>query len=215
MKQRIFRGSFYTFGMVVLALGITLNTKTGLGVSPIISLPTSVSYLQGWNLGNMTLILYVIMVLLQKGMLGRQFPLRSWLQLPVTLVFSRVINLFNDGIQVPTDNLPVQLALLALAILLIAVGMTFSLYMDLVPNPGDGIVYALCQCSGWNLGLSKNVVDLTCVASTCIYTLLASGRVQYIGIGTLLTMLLVGRVVALLGRFLRKPLRRLAGLEPG
>lgn len=212
MRERVWRGIFYAFGMVVLALGITLNTKTGLGVSPIISVPTSVANLQGWNLGNMTLILYSLLVVLQKLLLGRQFPLRSWLQLPVTVLFSRFINLFNDRIPVIENDLPAQLGLLAIAILLIGVGMVFSLYMDLIPNPGDGIVYALCQRFCWDLGLAKNVVDLSCVAISCGYTLLASGRVQYIGIGTLLTMLLVGRVVALLGRFLRKPLRRKAGL---
>ena len=35
--EKVNRWIFYILGMVVLAAGITLNTKTGLGVSPIIS----------------------------------------------------------------------------------------------------------------------------------------------------------------------------------
>ena len=34
MKPKFYRWGFYTLGMIILALGLTLNTKTGLGVSP-------------------------------------------------------------------------------------------------------------------------------------------------------------------------------------
>ena len=37
-KKWILRIALYLIGIMVLALGITLNTKTNLGVSPIISL---------------------------------------------------------------------------------------------------------------------------------------------------------------------------------
>ena len=44
MKKPIFyRVLFYAIGLLVLALGLTLNTKTGLGVSPIISVAYSVA----------------------------------------------------------------------------------------------------------------------------------------------------------------------------
>ena len=47
-KNYIYRGGFYLVGLLVLALGISLNTKTGLGVSPIISVSYSISTI--WNL---------------------------------------------------------------------------------------------------------------------------------------------------------------------
>ena len=39
MKTKCTRGIIYFIGLIVLALGIVLNTKTLLGVSPIISIP--------------------------------------------------------------------------------------------------------------------------------------------------------------------------------
>ena len=42
-KTVFFRVLFYVIGLLVLALGLTLNTKTGLGVSPIISVAYSIS----------------------------------------------------------------------------------------------------------------------------------------------------------------------------
>ena len=36
-KSSVYRMIFYVVGLLILALGIILNTKFGLGVSPIIS----------------------------------------------------------------------------------------------------------------------------------------------------------------------------------
>ena len=42
-KKWMLRIALYLVGIIVLALGITLNTKTNLGVSPIISMPYAVA----------------------------------------------------------------------------------------------------------------------------------------------------------------------------
>ena len=55
----------YTIGMVVLALGLTLNTLTNLGVLPIISVPYSISQITGLNLSNITFVVYAIFVVVQ------------------------------------------------------------------------------------------------------------------------------------------------------
>lgn len=44
----------YVVGMFILALGLTLNTKANLGVSPIISVPYSISQITGLNFGDLT-----------------------------------------------------------------------------------------------------------------------------------------------------------------
>ena len=51
--------------MVVLALGLTLNTLTNLGVSPIISVPYSISQITGLNFINITFVVYAIFVVVQ------------------------------------------------------------------------------------------------------------------------------------------------------
>ena len=51
-KTNIYRGFFYLGGLLVLALGIILNTKAGLGVSPIISVSYSISTILKSNFGN-------------------------------------------------------------------------------------------------------------------------------------------------------------------
>ena len=50
------RSLFYIFSRAVLALGITLNTKTQLGVSCIVSVPYVVSQILGLPLGLTTFV---------------------------------------------------------------------------------------------------------------------------------------------------------------
>lgn len=102
MQKKINRGIVYVAGLLLLAMGIILNTKTGLGVSPIISVAYSVSVISGMNLGNMTLILYSIFVLIEmilhtirrkKGEYVKRLFL-DILQIPLSIVFTRFMNLF-------------------------------------------------------------------------------------------------------------------------
>ncbi len=55
-KKMINRIIIYVAGLLVLALGIILNTKAGLGVSPIISVSYSISQINGFNFGNTKIV---------------------------------------------------------------------------------------------------------------------------------------------------------------
>ena len=46
-------------------MGLTLNTKAGLGVSPIISVSYSISQITGMNFGNTTMGLYCVFVVVE------------------------------------------------------------------------------------------------------------------------------------------------------
>ena len=93
--KAVYRWTFYILGMLVLALGLTLNTKAGLGVSPIISIAFAVSEIWGWNFGDMTFLLYSLFVAGQFVLRGKNSRLTDLLQLPLSLAFSRVLNLYS------------------------------------------------------------------------------------------------------------------------
>ena len=155
--EKVNRWIFYVLGMVVLAAGITLNTKTGLGVSPIISVAYCVSQIFELNFGDMTFVLYGIFVVVQLFLRERRERLATLLQFPLSLVFSRLLNLCSACIpyQAAAHSLPENLAVLALAIVLTGVGVALTVNMRLVPNPGDGIVQAVAQRMGRDQGFAK------------------------------------------------------------
>ena len=173
------RWVLYLLGMLVLALGLTLNTKAGLGVSPIISIAFAVSEIWGWNFGDMTFLLYSLFVAGQFVLRGKNSRLTDLLQLPLSLAFSRVLNLYSALIpyEAAEHGFLANFGLLLAAIFFTGAGAAITVNMKLVPNPGDGIVAAVAERLGRDQGFAKNLFDVGCVAVTCVLGLLAKAFV--------------------------------------
>lgn len=216
MKRQSYfwRGFFYVIGLLVLTCGITLNTKTLLGVSPIISIPNCLSALGGWDLGRLVTLLYLLFVAVQIPLKGRCFGLLDVMQLPVSVLSGWLVSFYDANLTVSNPGIPLRLALLALAIVLTGIGVCLTVNMELAPNPADGLVNSISERTNKNMGLCKNIFDVTCVGVTSVLSLALRRQLIGIGLGTVVTMLLTGRVISLVNRRLRKPMRRLAGLEP-
>lgn len=214
MQKKIMRGLIYLMGMVILAFGITLNTKTGLGVSPIISIAYCVSEILDWNFGNTTMGLYCVFVVIQLIIRKGNERLGVLLQIPVALLVSQLLNLFDYLIKFQLDNFWLNLLILIVAVLLTGLGVVMSVSMRLVPNPGDGIVQTISDRTGKSLGLTKNLFDIGCIALSVTLGLICRGKLIGIGLGTIVAMVGVGRAVALFHVILWKPMMQLSGLEP-
>lgn len=216
-KERFFRVFFYMMGLLVLALGITLNTKTNLGVSPLISVAFCVSVLLNANFGDMTLIWYIVFVAVEIGCHIRlkryKVILADILQIPLSIVFTRFMNLFSDVISDMTGSVVIRGIFLMVAIVLTGAGIGLTLNARLIPNPGDGIVQAISDCCGKKVSTVKNILDAFCVVITSVICLVFAGKVIGIGAGTILAVIFVGRMVAVFNHFCRDKLLKLSGLE--
>lgn len=186
----------YLAGLAIMALGITLNTKTSLGVSPIISIPYSLSTLSHINLGLMTFLFYSILVFIQFLLLGKKFNPFQWLQIPLSLITSLFINIF-DLLLPSAQNLILKFVLLVFAVTLTGIGASLTVGMKLLPNPADGLANVLGIKLNKELGFGKNLFDFSCLFLSVCIGLLSVRHLIGIGIGTILSMLFTGRVVAL------------------
>ena len=201
----------YVIGMVILAVGLTLNTKVTLGVSPIISVSFVISEIMGLNFGDMTFVWYGIFILMEilihlieKASDKKKKLMMDVLQFPVSLIFTRFMNLFSLCIPVFEEkyvgtffgSVIWRVEMLVVAILLTGFGAALSLDMRLIPNPGDGVVQTISDWIGKPLGTVKNIFDISCVAIAVAFSLIFNGRIIGVGIGTVCAMLGVGRVVA-------------------
>ena len=171
-KEAVLRLLIYFSALVVPAAGITLNVKTGLGVSPIISVAHVFSLILSCHVGDTTFVLYTAFVIAEmavhcaagmkrEGKIPGPLLVKDLLQLPLSLVFTRIMNVF-DAVIPQLDALPEisffssaagRFSALAAAIVLTGIGAAASLDMRLVPNPGDGIVQTLADAAGKETGL--------------------------------------------------------------
>lgn len=213
-KQLATRWVIYLVGMFVLAAGLTLNTKTGLGASAIVSVAHTISLCTGFTLGNITLVTYLLFIAAQFVLKGKQRSGLDLLQLVVSVVFTRVLDLLKAAVPYQSgQNLVFDLLLLALSIVLTGTGAAMVLSMDLIPNPADGIVNALSMRSGKEVGICKSCFDIVNVAAAFFVGLGHGDPLLGIGVGTILSMLCIGRYISLFNKFFRRKLRLAAGLE--
>ena len=208
----------YGLGIVILALGITLNTKTGLGLSALVSIAYTVANAWNLNFALMTFLLYTCFALIEVGLKWGFLPqLRKvlWkdlLQIPFSLAFSLLLNVFGGIIPV-AEHVGAQIVMLVLAIVCTGIGAAMIVDMHLIPNPADGLAQTLGMVTKKGMGLGKNLLDCSCVGISAVIGLVARGRLIGIGIGTIAAMIGVGRVVALFNRCFETKLCRTAGVE--
>ncbi len=192
--------------MCILALGLTLSTKADLGVSPIIAVSFGVSQLTGARFGDMTFLLYASFVIIEMVlhlMPGKRAPadrkkavLIDALQLPLSYCFTMLLNVLSAWIP-PVETMAARITVVLISVICVGTGAALSLDMRIIANPGDGLVQAVSDRSGISLGLTKNIIDITCVTATCILTLAVAHRIIGVGIGTVAAMLGIGRVIAI------------------
>lgn len=241
-KSTFYRWIFYTIGLLILALGLTLNTKAGLGVSPIISVAYSVSEITHHNFGNTTMVLYILFVFVEMilhGIRDRKYEknssqilehakktdrklvfLMDALQIPLSIIFTRFLNVFGavipdfspDG-KNTVGQMIARFAVLILALICTGIGAAMSLNMRIVPNPGDGIVQAISDCIHKSVGFTKNCVDLCSVLITIVISLICTGHLVGVGIGTVFAVVGVGRTIAIFNHFTKEKLTKMAGVE--
>lgn len=202
-KINKFRTFYYIAGMIILALGITLNTKTGLGVSPIISVPYSISNIAHLNFGNITLIIYCIFVAVELLLKGKKSTILDFLQIPLSLIFTRFMNLFDAILPIQFTSPIANMILLLFAIVLTGIGAAMTLNMRLVPNPGDGIVQAISDFIHKSVGFTKNCFDLFNILITISLSLLFTRHLIGVGLGTVIAVIGVGRVIAAFNHFFK------------
>ena len=242
MKKSVFyRIVFYVAGLLILALGLTLNTKAGLGVSPIISVSYSISEITYHNFGNTTMVLYIVFVFFELVLHGirelryskkadaaldhansinrKLIFLMDILQIPLSIVFTRFLNVFSTLFpdfktgDMSAKTMALRFLVLFIALALTGIGAAMSLNMRIVPNPGDGIVQAIADCIHKSVGFTKNCFDVLNVTITITISLIFTGRLHGIGIGTFLAVICVGRFIALFNHFTKEKMTKIADVS--
>lgn len=206
------RAVIYFIGLIVLALGIVLNTKTLLGVSPIISIPYNISHIWKLNLGATTFVFYCFCVFVEVILKGKEFKVYELLQIPMSFVTSMFINFYDQYLNIVPETLGEKLLILCLALIVTGIGAATMVNMRLVPNPADALAATIGEKLGKDMGIGKNIFDLTCFCTSLIIGLIFTGHIIGIGVGTVIVVIFTGRVIAVYNYFLKNSIQKVAGI---
>ncbi len=87
--------------------------------------------------------------------------------LPLSLVFTRFMNLFKAVIPYEHGYLPTDLLVLLAGIVLTGIGAAMTVDMQLIPNSGDGIVNSIAR-RGRELGFTKIFLTAVVLLFPCL-----------------------------------------------
>ncbi len=186
---------FFFLGICLNAFGIALFTRSKLGTGPTSCIPYVVSLKSGLSFGTCTFMFNILLLLGQIILLRKNFPRYQLLQLPVTLLFSILI----DGAMkfttfVNTDIYWIALLYNILGCVLRAVGVSCQVVADVVMLSTEAFVKALSDVSKKEFSWIKLFFDVFMAAVAIALSFLLLGRLESVREGTLIIVLLVGPV---------------------
>lgn len=194
--------------MFIMALGVVFSINSGLGVSPVNSLPYVVHYVSGISLFVSVTVIFAFYVLLQIIILRREFKWKNLLQLVFSTLFGFFANSLAALLPFTIPSYPGKLLMLAISSCLIAIGLFLYLQADIVPMPMEGLTLTIADKTGKPFHIIKIIVDVCSVAAGVAISLLATGQLNGIREGTIIAAILVGRVTGWLAKPLRQRVRR-------
>src|SRR5699024_3390182 len=205
MKQHhsVGRYLWFVLGVLVNSFGVALITQAALGTSPISSIPYVLSLRFPITLGEFTFILNLVYILGQIVLLRRAFQPIQLLQIAVNVIFSAFIDVSMNLLSwLQPDHIAVKLIALILGCAILGVGISIEVAPDVLVVPGEGIVRAMTQVSGKRFGSVKVFFDCTLVAIALILSFLFFHGLNGLGLGTVISALIIGRFVNLYNRYL-------------
>lgn len=206
MKKLKIRIPMYFIGLFIMTIGIAFSVRSDLGVSPVSSIPYTLTVVWKVEMGLATFLFHIVLVLLQILLLRRRFKLKNLLQVAVGVVFGLFTTLCNNLVmQIPIpDSLPFRIAMLAVSIIVVAIGLFLYVPADIMPLAGEGVILAVSEITGFKFSNVKVGFDVSLSVISLVICLITVHGLGSVGVGTVVSAVLTGLVLGVITRMFGK-----------
>ena len=190
----------YVIGLFVMALGIVLIKQAGTGVSPVSVIPSALSNIfPSLTFGNTTiffqLFCFVLILLVQ-----RRIDVKTVLIIPVSVVFGYIIDLYMFLLPLQGFPLVVRYLFCLLGIAFTALGIVIIVGANLMLPAPDALMRAISATFNKPLSKVKFTGDAIWAVLAIVIELIFCGEVLSVWIGTVLSVLLTGKLVGVFSK---------------
>lgn len=202
MKNLKIRLPMYFIGLFIMTVGIAFSVRSDLGVSPVSSPPYTLTVVWNVEMGMATFLFHVALVLLQILLLRRKYKPKNLLQLAVGVVFG-LFTTFCNGLvmMIPMpDSLPFRIIMLAVSIVIVAIGIFLYVPADIMPLAGEGTMLAISQVTGFKFSNVKIGFDVSVSVISLVICLITVHHPGSVGIGTVVSAVLTGAALGVITR---------------
>ena len=210
-KKTPIRFAFYFGGLLFMTLGVAISVKSGLGVTPISSIPYTMTIVFGVELGLATSIFSVIAALLEIPVLRNKYKITNLLQIPVSIVFGFFMSTCNRFVQTlpNVDSFLTRFILMLISTVIVSVGVFAYISSGFIPLPTEGLLLAIAEVTKIKFASLKLIGDITMVLISLAACLIVIKQLGSIGIGTIVSAFLVGNEVKILSKHFGEKLKHL------
>lgn len=200
----------YLIGMFLMTIGVNLSVLSGLGVSPIDTIPYIISLISGTSLGLSSTLVFSVYIVLQLFILRKDFKWKNLLQVVLSIIFGWFVNISG----MLTNLLP-QEPMYAVKFLYMLCSMGFLgtgifLYVatDIMSMPADGVALALAFQTKKPMSTCKIFFDWSVVVLSVILSVIYLHNISGIREGTFIAAFGVGLVIRFWENHMTEPLHR-------
>lgn len=192
----------YFIGLFIMTVGIAFSVRSDLGVSPVSSPPYTLTVVWNVEMGMATFLFHVALVLLQILLLRRKYKPKNLLQLAVGVVFGLFTTFCNSLVMmIPMpDILPFRIIMLAVSIVIVAIGIFLYVPADIMPLAGEGTMLAISQVTGFKFSNVKIGFDVSVSVISLVICLITVHNPGSVGIGTVVSAVLTGAALGVITR---------------
>ncbi len=195
-------------GLFLMTIGIGFSIKADLGVSPVSSIPYTITLITGIDMGKSTIMFHIALILIQVFLLRKAFHPKNLGQIPVAIIFGYFTNfsLFLMQFIPAPESYILKLVFLLISIMFVAFGIFLYLPPNIIPLAGEGAMQAISSVTGISFPKAKISFDVTMVVVSATVCLLQLRNLGSVGLGTIISAILVGVVLNIIVRFMQKKL---------
>ncbi len=191
-------------GLFVLAFGIALSSKSGIGVSPSASLSYVLSLIFPLSMGTFTMLINAVFILIQILLLRKDYKPVNLLQAAVVFVFGYFTDL-TLAIVAPlqVDSYPLRLILCVVSCIIMAFGVFLEVRASLIVMASEGAISVISDRPHLDFGTVKIILDWGFIALSCVISLIAFHALNGVREGTVIAAFLVGFFIRFYNRRIR------------
>ncbi|WP_407379654.1 YczE/YyaS/YitT family protein [Methanobrevibacter sp.] len=183
-----------------MTVGIAFSIKSNLGISPVSTIPYTMTVIWGVEIGIATIIFHCILVLIQFILLKDKFGMKNLSQIPIGIIFGffTSFSVYLLSFIPESTSFLISLIYMVISIFTIAFGIFLYLPPNLIPLAGEGAMQAVSIVFDKKFSNVKIGFDVTMVvisAITCLFFIHSSGSV---GLGTIISAVFVGMALKLI-----------------
>lgn len=206
-KLSVRRILIYCLGFFLIAIGISISAKSSLGVSPVNSVPYTVSLLTGFEQGLCTTVFFLFLILVQFLISPKNFSPFSFLQIICSFIFGWFVTLANICASfIPTpESYLIKMIYIIVSLFFVALGVFLYVNSDLLPLPSEGVMLTFSKRTNIPFHICKIGFDCSVVVIAALISLISRGELLGVREGTIIAAVFVGMIIKPVARcFLNK-----------